>query len=127
LSPTFCLILSHGWALITSYFRWINDSTVSDDKDLDWDPHAHCDNVTPPYIADEEANLDDPDDHELDEKDIHFNNSLKSFAVIIEADEWLLNGKKHKHKLNPSFTPSYSFFICKYLRYTFWLPCRPYR
>ncbi|KAF9514901.1 hypothetical protein BS47DRAFT_1361330 [Hydnum rufescens UP504] len=65
----------------------------SDDEDIDWDPHAHHEDVTPLYVTDEDANLDDPDDNELEEKDVQLNTSLKSFAAIIKGDGWVPNGK----------------------------------
>ncbi len=55
----------------------------------------HQDNV-PPYIANEDADLDDPKDNDLEQGDIHINRRLESLSVAVNADEWLPVGNKWK-------------------------------
>jgi hypothetical protein len=88
-----------GEAQITSYFWLVNDPNNSDDSDNEyfaWDLHACCDNNTPPYVADEDVDLDDPDDNDLEQEDIRINRELRSLSAAIDADEWLPKGEKQK-------------------------------
>jgi hypothetical protein len=88
-----------GKAQITSYFWLVNDLNNCDDldnEDFAWDPHAHHDNNTPPYVTDEDADLDDPNDNDLEQEDIHINRELRSLSTAIDADDWLPKGEKWK-------------------------------
>jgi hypothetical protein len=88
-----------GEAQITSYFQLVNGPNNSDDldnEDFAWDLHACCDNNTPPYVTDEDVDLDDPDDNDLEQEDICINRELRSLSTAIDADEWLPKGEKQK-------------------------------
>src|SRR5258708_13526233 len=80
-----------GKAQITSYFRQVNDPHDSDEEDPAWDPYAPCQDNVPPYIANEDADLNDPEDNDLEQEDIHANRNrrLESLSVAVYADKWL--------------------------------------
>ncbi|KAF9507951.1 hypothetical protein BS47DRAFT_1366267 [Hydnum rufescens UP504] len=56
----------------------------------------HCENAASCYIASEDADLDDPDDNDLEQEDIHINKQLESLSASLDADEWLPSGKKRR-------------------------------
>ncbi|KAF9510731.1 hypothetical protein BS47DRAFT_1364327 [Hydnum rufescens UP504] len=65
-------------------------------EDFAWDPHACRDNNTPPYVTNEDVDLDGPDDNVLEQEDICINRELRSLSAAIDADEWLPKGQKWK-------------------------------
>jgi len=99
-------------AQITSYFQRVNDpNDDSDDEDLNWDPHARRNDNAPPYVANEDAYIDDPDDNDLENEDIRINNRLKSLSEALDADEWHLDGKKRKPETQGGAPFQNSFFF----------------
>jgi len=100
-----------GKAQITSYFWQVNDPHDSNEEDPAWDPYVpHQDNV-PPYIANEDADLDDPKDNDLEQEDIHINRRLESLSVAVDADEWLPVGNKWKSESQGGVPHQNSFFF----------------
>ena|SRR5258707_12051263 len=102
-----------GKAQITSYFRQVNDPHDSDEEDPAWDPYAPCQDNVPPYIANEDADLNDPEDNDLEQEDIHANRNrrLESLSVAVDADEWLPVGNKWKSESQGGVPHQNSFFF----------------
>ena len=100
-----------GKAQITSYFRQVNDPHDSDEEDPAWDPYAPCQDNVPPYIANEDADLDDPEDNDSEQEDIHINRRLKSLSVAVDADKWLPVGNKQKSESQGGVPHQNSFFF----------------
>ena len=103
---------------ITSYFRRVNDpNDNSDDEDLTWDPHGRRNDNAPPYVTNEDADpVDDPDDNDLENKDIRINNELKSLPAALDADKWLPKGKKRKPETQGGAPFQNSFFAILFYR-----------